>query len=456
MRLSRPPNGAGPIDGAAFAAAMDAFAPFESSVRLAVAVSGGPDSMALVLLLDAWARARGGSIVALTIDHGLRPDSKDEAQQVGAWLAARAVEHAILPWDGEKPVSGIQEAARRARYDLLAGACAERGILHLAVAHHADDQAETVLFRSQRGSGPGGLAGMSACRSLGPARLIRPLLAWPKQALIATCKTAGQDFVEDPSNHSPRFARTALRDRLADDSEQRDTLLATARRAGEQRAADESRLAAILGRFAESRPDGSVAIDLDAMSAESRPPALSAALRAAGGGAHPPDREAVADLDRAATSAGFKGASLAGCLVRPWRGRLLIAREPGRTAPPTKLVPGRWQKWDGRFLLRIAPSMARSREFEVGALGHAGYAPLRRSVRIGPPSLAAATLPAISADGRLVAVPGLGWAEAGAPEVEQRFTPLWPLAPERFTVVYSDGRIICHDVDARPAVDCRS
>ncbi len=197
------------IDPAAFALAMQAFAPFESQPVIAVAVSGGPDSLALLLLVDRWARDQGGAALALTVDHGLRPDSAAEAAQVGAWAKARGIAHAVLPWTGDKPQTGIQAAARQARYRLLTEACAARGILHLAIAHHADDQAETVLFRRERGSGPAGLAGMTAARSLGAVRMIRPLLGWPKSALTQTCRHFGQDFVEDPSNRSDRFARTA-------------------------------------------------------------------------------------------------------------------------------------------------------------------------------------------------------------------------------------------------------
>jgi len=172
------------LDPADFALAMEGFAPFEARPAIAVAVSGGPDSLALLLLTDRWVRERGGAAIALTVDHGLRPDSASEAALVGAWVKSRGIAHQVLSWTGDKPLTGIQAAARRARYRLLTEACAARGILHLAFAHHADDQAETVLFRKERGSGPAGLAGMAASRSLGAVRMIRPLLGWPKSALV--------------------------------------------------------------------------------------------------------------------------------------------------------------------------------------------------------------------------------------------------------------------------------
>ena len=154
--------GAKPISKKEFAASMAALGPFERPPALAVAVSGGADSMALTLLAADWAAARRGSIVALTVDHRLRNESRAEAKQVAAWLAARGIEHKILAWTGEKPSSDVQAAAREKRYELLEDWCRRQGILHLLVAHNLDDQAETFLLRLGRGSGLYGLSGMAS------------------------------------------------------------------------------------------------------------------------------------------------------------------------------------------------------------------------------------------------------------------------------------------------------
>src|SRR5205823_283329 len=154
----------------------DAIGGFEARPVVVVAVSGGPDSLALVILADRWARQRGGVAWALTVDHRLRPESGEEARLVGEWLAARSIAHRVVHWTGAKPASGIQEAARAARYDLLAGWCRSHGCLHLLTAHHREDQAETYLMRRRAGSGLDGLAGMSAMRELPGLRLVRPLL----------------------------------------------------------------------------------------------------------------------------------------------------------------------------------------------------------------------------------------------------------------------------------------
>ena len=113
---------------------------FEPRPLIAVGVSGGPDSLALMILADRWARARGGEAWGLIVDHRLRPESASEAAIVAGWLAARGIPNAILAWEGEKPATGIQEAARTARYRLLAAWCAVRGCLLLLTAHHRDDQ----------------------------------------------------------------------------------------------------------------------------------------------------------------------------------------------------------------------------------------------------------------------------------------------------------------------------
>lgn len=423
------------IDPAAFALAMQAFAPFESSPVVAVAVSGGPDSLALLLLVDRWAREHGGSAFALTVDHGLRPDFAAEAAQVGAWARARGIAHAVSPWMGGKPRSGIQNAARQARYRLLTEACAARGILHLAIAHHADDQAETVLFRRERGSGPAGLAGMAASRSLGAVRMIRPLLGWPKSALIETCRHFGQDFIEDPSNRSDRFARTALRRRLAEDDGLRRSLLKETGIAASRRAATDGRLTEALARIAEIRPDGLVLLDRTAfLSAEAgiRHAILAATLRSVGGNAFAAEAEAVQRLDAAFSSPDFAGASLAGCIVRSWQDRILVCREPKRIAPPCPLADGVWQGWDGRFIVRASGA---NQSLTIGALGSRGFTALRREHDVPLPAVAGTGLPAIRLGERVVAVPSVGWTESGCPDVELRYSPLWPLSSETFTVV---------------------
>jgi tRNA(Ile)-lysidine synthase len=199
---------------------------------LILAVSGGPDSTALLVMAAGWARRvksqlkRSPKLVAVTIDHGLRAESRREAAAVKRLARRLGVAHRTVRWRGKKPSSGLQAAARAARYRLLAGEAAHAGFAHIVTAHTLDDQAETLLFRLARGSGLTGLAGMAP---VSPAPLfaaanktavsnfadqvfvVRPLLSVPKTRLIATLKAVGVDYNNDPSNRDPRFARTRLR-----------------------------------------------------------------------------------------------------------------------------------------------------------------------------------------------------------------------------------------------------
>ena len=173
-----------------------------------LAVSGGPDSSALMHA----AAVLGASVRVATVDHGLRPGSGAEAEQVGRAARALGLPHAVLSWAGQKPGSGLQDAARAARYALLSAHAAAVGAGLVLTGHTRDDQAETVLMRLAAGSGTAGLAGMRAERNLAPGiALGRPFLHLPKAILVAWCAARGVAVLRDPSNADPRFARGRLR-----------------------------------------------------------------------------------------------------------------------------------------------------------------------------------------------------------------------------------------------------
>ena len=175
-----------------------------------LAVSGGPDSSALMHAAAAFRTI--GPVHAATVDHGLRPGSAVEAEGVARAARALGLPHAILPWTGGKPATGLQDAARRARYRLLAAHAEKIGAGLVLTGHTRDDQAETVLLRLCAGSGPAGLAGMRPDRVLAPGiRLGRPFLGLPKAALVAWCAGRGVAYAHDPANADPRFARARLR-----------------------------------------------------------------------------------------------------------------------------------------------------------------------------------------------------------------------------------------------------
>lgn len=189
------------------------FSGFKSSPALVLAVSGGPDSIALMWLAARWRKAlkQGPRLVAVTVDHGLRKEAAHEARDVKQLATALDIEHRTLKWRGEKPKTGLPSAARDARYLLLALSAKSCGASHILTAHTRDDQAETVIMRLSRGSGLAGLAAMARESDRNGVVLARPFLDVPKSRLVATLDKAGIAFADDPTNHDPRYTRPRLR-----------------------------------------------------------------------------------------------------------------------------------------------------------------------------------------------------------------------------------------------------
>ena len=346
-----------PLDAVAFAHLIDGFAPFETDPVLAVAVSGGADSMALALLAHEWAQTRGGKIVAMTVDHGLRSDSAHEAKWVGQALSAHGIDHIVLPWLGDKPSGAVQERARIARYDLLDQACATHGILHLLVAHHLDDQIETIAMRDSHGTKPMGRAGMSSRRFLKSVRLLRPFLSVAKNDLIATLKARGQDWVEDPSNQNPKFERVRIRKdtRITVAADQEDITSD----AVQTRLALEETIANVLARSVMILPVGIAVVDTAGIyrsqDRDVRCYALGQVIRTIGGAAYMPSFDALANLLGATYNDASHRSSLGGCVIHRKSDRIYIFREVGRmdktpmVIDPDVLRSGRCVRWDNRF-----------------------------------------------------------------------------------------------------------
>lgn len=323
------------------AEARDRLAPLLADLAgsgLLLAVSGGPDSIALMRLAASLARETATPVSVATVDHGLRPGSAAEAGAVAGWARDEGLPHRTLSWTGEKPATGVQDAARAARYALLVSRAREIGAGALVTAHHRDDQAETVLMRLCAGSGIAGLAGMRPRGALDGVVLARPFLDLPKARLVATCRERGWPFVEDPSNEAPRFARARLRriaPLLAAEGLDAARLARLARRAAR---ADDALEAAAASAFARIRiAEAPLTLDGRRLAAEPEEIALrvlARALREAGGGAGH-DRllrlEALwARLAPALEAGTGLRATLAGALVEAADGCVRIAPEPPR------------------------------------------------------------------------------------------------------------------------------
>ena len=189
------------------------FADWNSVPAIVLAVSGGPDSIALMWLAARWRRTlkRGPRLIAVTVDHGLRPEAAREARDVKRLAKALDLPHRTLRWHGAKPKTGVPAAARAARYRLLAGVARASGATHILTAHTRDDQAETLLMRLLRGSGITGLAAMARQSEREGVWLARPLLDIPKSQLVATLNKAKIAFADDPTNRDINYMRPRLR-----------------------------------------------------------------------------------------------------------------------------------------------------------------------------------------------------------------------------------------------------
>jgi tRNA(Ile)-lysidine synthase len=190
------------------------FADLSAAPALVLAVSGGPDSIALMWLAARWRRAarKGPRLVAVTVDHGLRAAAAREAREVKRLANSLDLPHRTLRWTGAKPRTGLPAAARDARYRLLARAARATGATHVLTAHTRDDQAETLLMRMSRGSGIAGLAAMAPQTQRDGVVLARPLLQISKARLLATLRKAKIGFADDPTNRDTRFTRPRLRE----------------------------------------------------------------------------------------------------------------------------------------------------------------------------------------------------------------------------------------------------
>ena len=189
------------------------FADWKAVPAIVLAVYGGPDSVALMWLAARWrgTLARGPRLIAVTVDHGLRPEAAAEARDVKRLARALDLPHRTLRWTGTKPKTGLPAAARAARYRLLAQVARNSGATHILTAHTRDDQAETLLMRMLRGSGVAGLAAMARESERDGVALARPLLHVSKSQLIATLKKAKIGFADDPTNRDTSFTRPRLR-----------------------------------------------------------------------------------------------------------------------------------------------------------------------------------------------------------------------------------------------------
>lgn len=381
--------------------------------RLGVAVSGGSDSMALLHLLAEARRLPGGpgaeALQVVTVDHGLRPEAAAEARVVAEVAAALGLPHATLRWQGAAGpgwdgLGNLPDAARRARYGLMADWARAAGLEAVALGHTADDQAETLLMRLARGAGIDGLSAMAPERVSGGMLWLRPMLGLTRAALRADLQARGVTWAEDPGNQDPRYTRVRFRRALADLAPlglTAEGLAAVAAQLQMARAALDDQMLA-LARAAVRREHGDLWIDpaqLAAAPAEIRRRLVEACLRWITRADYGPRAPALAGFV-AALLAG-KAATLQGCRLVNAKGGLLLCREAGKVPPP--LPQG--QLWDRRWRI-LGPELPGA---TVGALGNAGLAQLPDWRDTGRPRAALLADPALWAGPALLAAPTAGF-----------------------------------------------
>ena len=414
---------AAPIEPHEAAAAFQILNRFD---RIVLAVSGGPDSLALLALIADW--RRDVSVDVVTVDHQLRPQSAAEALAVREIAQGLGLQHTILIWEGAKPTSGKAAAARAARYRLLEQHALETGAGAIVVAHHLDDQAETLIMRLKRGAGVEGLAAMLPERPISDGSqvsLVRPLLQFSKERLIATVAARGLTPVDDPSNRD----MTAERVRIRNEMPALQTLGLTAnvlglsaRRLGEARQALDYATRAFAADIS-LHFEGGVFAGFDSARFAAGPVALRQRvlmrlISLFGGDSPEPELSEIEELTGRLERDRQSSVTLGGAMISAGTQTLRVWRELGRLdMQPVLIEAGQEIVWDSRFLLRVDAAAAPA---EARPLGLDGASQLLKALnsRSHLPARAVATVPAFFAGAQLLAVPSLTpYAGPGAPDL---------------------------------------
>ncbi|MCR9085202.1 MAG: tRNA lysidine(34) synthetase TilS [Rhodobacteraceae bacterium] len=354
---------------AAVDAAMEAALPDADGARIGAAVSGGGDSMALLVLLADWAQRHGAVIEVASVDHGLRAGATEELAGVAALTGQLKLRHETLTWTGWDGTGNLQAAARDGRYDLLRGWASARRLSHVCLGHTRDDQAETLLMRLARGSGVDGLAAMAPARRDGDLTWVRPLLEVSRADLRQMLEDRGLAWAEDPSNDDIRYDRVRARRLLAEMATlglSAEDLAKTALRMRAARRVLAEAAAQAADRFVRIEA-GDIVLDREgffALPDETRWRLFAGALCQVSGAAYRPRFEALkrtlADLESGAR------ATLHGCLCQGDAATLRVGREPAAVAGPVP-APG---LWDGRWRITCPAGSG----LTADALGEAGLA----------------------------------------------------------------------------------
>ena len=404
-----------------FNEAVKAFAiPFKS--KLAIGVSGGSDSMTLLCCFAKWAKQNDVDLIALTVNHNLRNEAKEETKKVAIWAKNLGIKHHILTWDGIKPTSNIQEQARKARFDLMLSFCQNNNIKYLALAHHLEDQAETFLIRLQRGSGVDGLGAITPLKTITNINIIRPLLNISCCDFKSFLESHNLSWIDDPSNNNDDYQRVKFRKimpLLTAQGLTADVLAKTAKQMQRARVFLDNYTNQTLAEntisyqagYIEAKPDVFIKND-DEIALR----ALKKIIMQVAGLEYPLRLEKLSRLAAALKDVNnFKGATLSGCQIikiKTNEGFLYqFVREFKKVAPLQTITKSGLFYWDNRFFINI--SYNDSKKLFLKPLGKKHWKELvkdsKNKLKTNIPRLAGICLPALCDEKDVLLVPHLGY-----------------------------------------------
>jgi tRNA(Ile)-lysidine synthase len=400
-----------------FSRTLQAIGGFESPPTLAVAVSGGADSLALAFLAEQWVHERQGKIIVFHVDHGLRPSSTEESQTLKVWLDRQNIPCYVLNWKHSEVTTSIQHQARDARYNLLFQKCEELKVLHLLVAHHQEDQLETFLLRLSRGSGLKGLASMPPVIEKNNLRLLRPLLHHSKQDLISFLQKLSHPYFEDPSNQNEFFGRVQMRQALSFmklKGINSSGMLTSIHKIKQAHDTLEGQVLRILAQDSHISPFGYASISHKAfenLSFDLTCRILEKLINCIGGNIYGPRHESLESLcEKFLETYLYQGRTCGGCYLKSSKHRLFIMREPAAVEDAHAICTQENFKWDSRFFVDKVQEKALYFKLRVQMLGRVGREQLKQMPFLLPniPIIVQQTLPALWEGENVVSAPGLG------------------------------------------------
>ena len=421
----------------------------EEPSNLAIAVSGGSDSMALSLLTARWAKQRKVSVTALTVDHQLRSEARSEAVQVASWMKSMGLAHQVLLWTGGAKVRCLakspQASARDARLNLMTDWCRSNGAQHLLLGHNAEDQTETFLINLSRGSGVDGLASILSVSNRNNVHLLRPLLSIPRWRLEKTCSMYKQLWINDPSNLDNASTRVRFRQSqaiLESEGLTQNRLLNTVCHLARAKTALDYYVRSTLEASCRLSSCGTLEVDIESLidtPAEIALRCMSRILATVSGQVYGPRFESLRRAYDKFCSGDWRGQTLHGCRIERRVGVLVIYREMGAIDHNCVIEPNAKVLWDNRFRISYAPNSKSFASINVSALTSGEWSALKKVNNSDIKSFYGAdqrqTVPIIRDSTGIVGVPVLGVWWPGTKESMKKaisiaFDPPRALLPE--------------------------